>query len=193
MALTKEMQRELAMLARAANRRIERASEGQRKALEYYLRNYHTRERNTGMRVFQQGAAKTEDEYETRMKELKKFMGTEDRPTISRRKRWEELKRQNVQDAGETIRKSAKYDLTDEELTTILEETDAEHGTTEFYRALENVQIAKNEAGSEWQPSKEAITEAVNARRDDQERTEALIRSRKIKSLVREARSKRRS
>lgn len=189
--MTKEMQRELSALARAANRRIERASEGQRKALEYYLRNYHTRERNNGMRVFQQGAAKNEDEYETRMKELRKFMGTEDRPTISRRKRWEELKRQNVEDAGKTIRKSANYDLTDDELATILEETDAEHGTTEFYRALENVQIAKNEAGSEWQPSPEAITEAVNARRDDQERTEALIRSRKIKSMVSEARKRR--
>lgn len=191
MALTEKMQSELRNLARAANRRIERASEGQRKALEYYLRNYHTRERANGMRVFQQGAAKNEDEYETRMKELRKFMGTEDRPTISRRKRWEELKRQNVEDAGKTIRKSANYDLSDDELATILEETDAEHGTTEFYRALENVQIAKNKAGSEWDPSPEAITEAVNTRRDDQERTEALIRSRKIKSMVSEARKRR--
>lgn len=193
MALTSEMQKDLSRLARAANRRIERATEGQRKALEYYLRNYHTRERESGMIVFQQGKAKTEAEYETRMKELQRFMGKPEEPTISRRSRWEELKKQNVQDAGETIRKSAKFNLTDEELTVILEETSAEHSTTEFYRALENVQIAKNEAGSEWRPTEEAIVEAVNSRRDDQERTEALLRSRKIKNLVSEARGKRRN
>ena len=73
MALTREMQKELTMFARRMNRRIERASEGQRRSLEYNIRGYTTRQRSSGITVFSQAKAKTEQEYYKRMKELKAF------------------------------------------------------------------------------------------------------------------------
>ena len=201
MTLTAEMQHELANLARAANRRIERATPGQRQALEYYLKGYHTRERENGMRVFQQGKAKSVSEYKQRMKELRKFMGTEEEPTISRRSEWEKVKREAVKKAGETIRKQG-YNITDDELSNILQEAHPAD-STEFYKALANVEISKNEAGDFWNATRNEIAKALESRRTAQERAEALIRSRKeaselqrqksrkISKLVREARQKR--
>lgn len=176
MALTKEMQRELAARARAANRRIERATEGQRKALEHYTRQYHTRQRANGMYVFQQGKAKTEAEYRARMRELDLFMGSAEQPTISKRSEWERVKRENVKAAGETLREDGSS-ITDEELATLLEELDG-GGPAEFYKALANVEIAKDRAGDNWSASAEAIREAIAARRSAQERVEMLIKAR---------------
>lgn len=204
--MTKEMQRELSALARAANRRIERATEGQRNALEYYLRGYHTRKRDNGMIVFQQGKAKTEREYKARMKELKRFMegDPEDKEEgykpISTRAGWEKLKKENVSKAAETLR-NAGNDITDEELEMILiEGADEDIGGSDavMLAAVQNVQIAKAEAGESWTPSPEAIRKAIEERRSDQERVEQLIRTRKaaerkIRSLVSDARRKRRS
>lgn len=206
MALTEKMQKELAGLARAANRRIERATEGQRNALEYYLRGYHTRKRDNGMIVFQQGKAKTEREYKARMKELKRFMEgdpeekDEGYKPISTRAGWEKLKKENVSKAAETLR-NAGNDITDEELEMILiEGADEDIGGSDpvMLAAVQNVQIAKAEAGESWTPSPEAIRKAIEERRSDQERVEQLIKTRKaaerkIRSLVSEARKKRRS
>ena len=175
MALTAEMQRELAARARAANRRIERATEGQRAALEHYTRQYHTRQRDNGMRVFQQGKARTEAEWKARMRELDLFMGTAEDPTISKRSEWERVKKQNVEKAGETLREEGS-DITDDELAMILEETEG-GSTADFYKALANVEIAKATA-DEWQPTKENVREAVNARRSAQERATQLIKAR---------------
>lgn len=206
MALTEKMQSELRNLARAANRRIERATEGQRNALEYYLRGYHTRKRDNGMIVFQQGKAKTEREYKARMKELKRFMegDPEDKEEgykpISTRAGWEKLKKENVSKAAETL-SNAGNDITDEELEMILiEGADEDIGGSDpvMLAAVQNVQIAKAEAGESWTPSPEAIRKAIEERRSDQERVEQLIKTRKaaerkIRSLVSEARRKRRS
>ena len=177
MALTAEMQRELASRARAANRRLERATEGQRAALEHYTRQYHTRVRDNGMIVFQQGKAKTEAEYKARMRELDLFMGTAEDPTISKRSEWERVKKENVRKAGDTLREGGA-DITDDELAVILEETEG-GSTADFYKALANVEIAKNSGDSEWTPSREKIKEAITARRSAQERATALIKSRK--------------
>lgn len=204
MAITSEMQRELVNLARAANRRIERATEGQRNALEYYLRGYHTRKRDNGMIVFQQGNAKTEREYKARMKELKRFMEgdpkekDEEYKPISTRAGWEKLKKENVAKAAETLR-AAGNDITDEELEMILiegAEEDIGGSDPVMLAAVQNVQIAKAEAGEKWTPSPEAIRAAIDQRRSDQERVEQLIRTRKaaqrkIRSLVKDARRKR--
>lgn len=203
MALTKEMQRELATWARRANRRIERATEGQRAALEYYTRQYHTRKRDDGTRVFMQGKAKTEQEYNARMKELKRFLEGDPEgkeagyQPISTRSGWEKVKRANVEKAGETLRKSG-YDITDDELEMILvegAEDDIGGSDPVMLAALQNVQIAKAEAGNEWTPSPEVIKAAIAERRSDQERVEQLIRSRqqarKIGKFVREERRKR--
>lgn len=174
--ITEQAQKALAALARAANRRIERATEGQRKALEHYTRQYHTRERANGMIVFQQGKAKTEAEYKARMRELELFMGSAKQPTISKRSEWERVKRENVKAAGETLRGDGSS-ITDEELATLLEELDG-GGTAEFYKALANVEIAKERAGENWSASPEAIRDAISARRSAQERVELLIKAR---------------
>lgn len=201
--ITSEMQKELTYLARAANRRIERATEGQRSALEYYLRKYHTRERADGTLVFQQGKAKTTAEYNARMKELKRFMygdpegkGDEYEP-ISKRKGWEALKKRQVANAADTLRKEG-YDITDEELEMVLiEGADEDIGGSDpvMLAALQNVQIAKAQAGSSWNASPEAIRKAIDERRSDQERTEELIAARqragKLRRLVGDVRSRR--
>lgn len=177
MALTQEMQRELAARARAANRRIERATPGQRSALEHYTRQYHTRQRANGMIVFQQGKAKTEAEFKARMRELDLFMGTAENPTISTRAEWERVKAANVKAAGETLREDGA-DITDEELAAVLAEL-GDGSTADFYKALANVEIAKASAGEGWSPTRENIHAAVTARRSAQERATALIKARR--------------
>lgn len=194
MAITKEMQKELAGLARAANRRLERASEGQRAALDYYMRQYHTRMRGE-MRVFQQGKAKTEAEYKARMKELHQFMDPapkrdEDgniimkdgeivyQEKISTRKGWERVKMENAKQAAALARADG-LDITDEEMASLLKELDEGHSSAEYYKALENVAIAKNIAGSSWEFSDERIKEAMYSRYTSQQRAEFLIHARK--------------
>ena len=172
MPVTKEQNKQLARLARAANRRLERASEGQRKALEHYLEGYHTREGSRGI-VFQQGTAKNEREYRQRMAELKSFMEGK----TSKRRSWEELKKTNVDKAQKTLEKMG-YDVTDDELRIVLEETSG--SSKAFYRALENVQAAKSE-GEEL--SAEDVRNAIYQRRTDYEATLDLIRKRRKESI----------
>lgn len=173
MAITKEMQKELAGLARAANRRIERADPGQRDALMNQIKGYHVRERSSGLTVFEQGKAKSEAEYRARMKELKMFM----KAKTTTRTGWKEIKSKAVKEAGKTIRAEGS-DLTDEELNNILQEIDKGHSSAEFYKALANVEIAKGKAGDKWEPDPEAIRKAVNTRRSAQKRTEMLLKIR---------------
>lgn len=178
MPVTKAQQAELAKLARAANRRLERATEGQRTYLEYQIRKYHTREREGGARVFMQGKASTTAEYNARMRELRRFMGYDEKQVRSSyRKGWEKMKAEQVAKAGETLR-GAKVDITDEELALILQELDAKNKDATLYDALVNVQLAKEEAGDMWEPSTDAIQAALAEKRDDQEKTERLLRLR---------------
>ena len=178
MPVTKEQQKELARLARAANRRLERATEGQRAYLEYQIRKYHTRERESGMRVFQQGKASTTAEFNARMRELRRFMGYDDKQVRSSyRKGWEQMKAEQVAAGGAKLR-GIKVNITDEELALILQELDAKNKDATLYDALVNVELAKEEAGDKWEPSQEAIQTALAEKRDDQEKTERLLRLR---------------
>lgn len=178
MAVTSAQQKELAKLARAANRRLERATEGQRSYLEYQIRKYHTREREGGERVFMQGKASTTAEYNARMRELRRFMGYDEKKVRSSyRKGWESMKSEQVAKAGETLR-GVKVDITDEELALILEELDAKNKDATLYDALVNVELAKEEAGDMWEPSADAIQAALADKRDDQEKAERLLRLR---------------
>lgn len=167
--ITAAQQKELSSLARAANRRLERATEGQRKSLEHNIQNYHTREGSRGL-VFQQGKAKTESEYRQRMAELKKFMAAK----TSTRKGWEELKKENMQKAQESLTDMG-YDITDEELATILAEEGG--GSSAFYKALENVKAAKGSENNELTP--EQVREAIFQRKTDYQATLAAIKARK--------------
>ena len=174
MAVTAEQQKQLATLARRANRRIERASKGQQKALEYYTRKYHTRQREGGTYVFKQGKAKSESEYYARMRELQRFLNA---PSTTRAG-WEQIKKENVKKAGKTIRGDG-YTISDRELAMILEELPPKAGSAEFYAALANVEIAKQEREQQEIASSEDIKAAIESRRSDQQRTEALLQLRK--------------
>lgn len=173
MAITAAQQRALSNLARAANRRLERASEGQRAYLERQISKYHTRQRSGGATVFKQGKAASESEYRARMRELERFMSAQ----TSKITGWKEVKKAQVKAAGETLRGEG-YDLTDEELAAILEELDEGHSSAAFYSALANVEISKSSAGANWQPDKETISAAINERRSAQQRTEQLLKIR---------------
>ena len=173
MALSKEQQKELAGLARAANRRLERATPGQRSYLESNIAKYPVRRRDTGMRVFQQGKAKSAAEYRARMRELQKFM---EAPT-SKRKGWEEIKKTQIENAGKTLRDKQGYDITDQELKTVLEEMSAAKSPRKLYDMLANVEIAKSKSG-DWAGTRQEIKQAMNERRTAQERTTQLLAAR---------------
>lgn len=201
MALTQAMLKDFVNLARAANRRLERATPGQRMYLQQKIAKYHTRERAPGINVFSQAKPKTEAEYRSRMKELEQFMGAK----TSTKKGWQAVKKAQVSAAGKTIRAQGS-NLTDEELASILQEIDEGHRSAEFYKALANVEIVKREAEQKleadkeearakgmsekeiekkfkyadyWTPSDEAISNAINSRRSAQERAEHLIKLRR--------------
>lgn len=165
-------QKQLAAIARRANRRLERATQGQRAYLEKQIAKYHVRQRPGGATVFQQGKAKSTAEYRARMRELEAFLKAE----TSRRKGWDAMKAAQVSAAGETIRQGG-YDITDQELTGILEEIGEGHSSAEFYKALANVEISKRQNDSE-NLSRDEIRNAINERRTAQERTATLLRLR---------------
>lgn len=162
-------QQALAKLARAANRRLERSTPGQRRSLEYNIKGYHTREGARGT-VFQQGKAKSESEYRQRMAELEAFM----KAKTSTRGGWEKLKKENMQKAQGTLREMG-YQVTDEELEAVLQETGG--SSRAFYRALENVQAAKGPEQEEL--TAEEVQQAINERRTDYQATLAALKARK--------------
>ena len=172
MAISKEQQKELANMARRANRRLERATEGQRRALEYYLRGYTTREGKDGT-VFKQGSAKTEAEYKKRMTELESFLGSKDDPRISTRTEWERVKRQNVELANIKLKEKG-YDFTDDELAAILEE--AAPKAENYYHILNIVQAFKDSLGGSLDD--EEMIEALTTRISDYQLTLAAIKKR---------------
>lgn len=169
-SVTPQMQKQLANLARAANRRLERASAGQRRSLEYNIKGYQTQTTSRGM-VFKQGKAKSAAEYRQRMAELNKFMGAK----TTTRTGWEKLKSENVSKAQETLGKMG-FDITDTELEVILKEVGGK--SKDLYRALENVMAAKGIKGEEL--SADEIREAIFSRRSDYEATLAAIEARKV-------------
>lgn len=187
MPVSAAQQKMLAATARRANRRLDRASEGQREYLEYQIRKYHTRTRESGARVFQQGKAATEAEYKARMRELRLFLGEERDPETgepivktSRRRDWEALKQQQVEAAGKTLRNEKNgYTLTDAELATLLEEVG--HGKQEdkfakMYAALGNVEAARRAAGRELTEAE--VLAAIDSRETAMNTVKTLLEQR---------------
>lgn len=173
MPLTQSMIKEFTNLARAANRRLERATSGQRSYLQSKISKYHIRERKPGVTVFSQAKPKTMAEYHSRMNELRAFMGA----ATSTRRGWEAVKRAQVSSAGKTLRAGGS-NITDDELALILMEIGEGHSSAEFYKALDNVEISKRERGDKWTPSADTISDAINSRRSAQERAKLLIKLR---------------
>lgn len=181
----------LRTLARRANRRLERATEGQRSALEHYMRGYHTREKD-GQLFFKAGKAQNLNEARARYREMQDFLSGQ----LSTRRGWEEIKKANIAAGAGTAREKLGYDLTDEEFAQIVKETGGESSKA-FYRAMENVTAIKYEmkAAKVERESREwnrKITEAITERIDDQQATERLIRARKEMERIERSKTSRR-
>ena len=166
-AITREQIKEIRTLTRRANRRIERATPGQRRALEYYIKKY------TGTTKFS-AATKglTGEAAAKKLADLNRFLAGKS----STRKGWDEIKRQNVENANKKLRKQG-YDLTDDELAELLEQIDTKN-RNDYYKAVNLVEAAKEKAGEGWEGSEEEITEAISQKVTYQKALEKAIRAR---------------
>jgi hypothetical protein len=130
MKISKELYAELRRLTRAAQRRMERATPGQRKALEYYVK------KATGETKWSSAAKNmSTQQANARIQQLRKFMGynelnkpikdEEGRPVdiASTRKGWEAIKRANVEAAQATLERRRKgFNINQSELKMIFEQ-----------------------------------------------------------------------
>ena len=165
-------------LTRRANRRLERASEGQRKALEYYVGQEKFSAATKGLNTQQ---------VQMKLESLEKFLGGKSTTKTG----WKEIKTANVAKANETLRKEG-YTLTDEELANILIQVDTSN-TQAKYRAINLVQAAKNKAeleGDIWSGSEEQISDAIAEKMEASEALEAALQSRKAIQAKRKAEAK---
>ena len=167
-AITTEQKKEIRRLTRAANRRLERATPGQRSALEYYVN------KSTGANKFS-AATKglTSEHAELKIKILNRFMEPDG---ISTSKGWDRMKRENVRKANETLTTEG-YDLTDEELAEILRQVGSAKGA-EFYRAVNLVSAAKAEAGENWHGTPKEIADAIAQKATYQEALKMALEAR---------------
>ena len=176
--MTKEQQSEIKLLTRRANRRIERASAGQRKAMEYYIGSDKFSAASKGF-SYEQAQAQIE--------KLNKFLAGRSTTKTG----WKEVKQANVSKANKTLRKMG-YDLTDEELAEILIQIDSSN-TESFYRSINLVQAVKYEAeleGDIWKGTSDQISEAIAQKMEASEALEAALQGRKAIKAQRKAAKK---
>lgn len=147
--ITQSQKNTIRQLTRTANRRIERATEGQRKALGHYIGSEKFSAATKGLSY---------TEAQAKIENLNKFLSGES----STRKGWDALKARQVEKANKTFGKMG-YDLTDEELANILIQVDTDNHQ-EYYRAVNLVQAAKDAAeltGKDWYGSEEEVEELL--------------------------------
>ena len=147
--ITKEQKQQIRTLTRRANRRIERATPGQTRALEYYVN------KATGADKFSAATkGMTQQQAAKQLEILNRFLAGE----TSTRAGWDKLKAEQVGKANATLT-SQGYDLTDEELAEILIQVDTEN-TKDYYKAVNLVEAAKYEMNKE---AEEALADDPNA------------------------------
>lgn len=166
--ITKQQANAIRKATRAANRRIERATGGQKSYLEYYVTKL------TGGPKFS-AATKglTYEEASRKIELLNKFFGAK-QTTITG---WKEAKKAAVQKANETLSEEG-YDLTDEELAEILEQID-DGNNQAFYRAVNLVQVAKSK--DSWEGTKSDIAEAIAQKYTSQEAFRMALEAREAR------------
>ena len=172
--ITKEQRAQIKLLTRRANRRLERATKGQRKALEHYIGTEKFSAASKGM---------TWTEAQSQIDKLNRFLSGE----TSTRKGWDALKARQVAKANKSWGKMG-YDLTDEELANILIQVDTDNHK-EYYRAANLVQAAKDEAeltGEDWYGSEDAVEELLM---DKMEAEDAFRLAKSLRQQVNEQRS----
>ena len=168
MNITPQQAAAIKKLVRRANRRIERASGGQKSALEYMVM------KTTGKQKFSASTkGLTFEQAAMKLKQLDKFLGAET-TTISG---WKKVKAENVSRAVDTLN-AQNYEITDEEFEEILEQVDTKN-KQEFYRAINLVSAAKAQAGEDWTGSKGQIAEAIAEKVSFQQALQRAIESRR--------------
>ena len=137
-------------LTRRANRRIERAPEGQRRALEYYIR----KETGGAGKFSAATSGLTFVEARLKIQALQRFLNAKS----TTRKGWEEMKAQAVKTANETLGLMG-YTLTDKELAIILQQIDTKNGI-DYYTVIDKV-IAAKDSRTDWAATPDRIAEAI--------------------------------
>lgn len=173
MDITRQQKETIRTLTRRANRRLERATPGQQKALRHYIGADKFSAATRGLSYAQ---------AQQKIEQLQVFLQSKS----STRKGWDAIKARNVSKAAETFR-GMGYDLSDEELAEILIQVDTGN-TAEYYRAVNLVQAAKYGAelvGDLWRGTDEQIQEAIAERISA---ADALDLAKKLRSQVNEGR-----
>lgn len=155
MNITQGQKKELKDLTRAANRRLERATGGQKRYIEAYIKRVTGGSEKFSASYRGLSAA----EVEKKIEQLERFMS---KKMTTTKKGWKDF----VKNVNKGL--SGKgYDLTDEELADILDQID-QSSNEEFYRAVNLVTAKKAEEGSSWDPSMEKIIEVIDQKIDFQ-------------------------
>lgn len=155
MDITKGQIADIQKLVRAANRRLERASGGQKRYIENYIKKLTGGDKKFSAAYKGLSAA----EAEKKIKQLNRFMSKKRTTT---KKGWKEF----VHNINAGLSKKG-YELTDEELADILDQID-QASNDEFYRAVNLVTAKKAEMSASWDPSVEKIIEAIEQKIDFQ-------------------------
>lgn len=168
--MTREQYKEIRKLTRAAQRRMERASPGQRRAMEYQVK------KSTGAPKWSSATKGfTYQQAQAQIQKLKRFMEAES-TTI---RGWRSLKEEQVAKAKRTLEDRYKgFDLTDEELAEIFIQA-GEKSKSEKYKAINLVQAAKTKAGDAWTGSKSEIEKAVGEKVTAEAAYRRALRARK--------------
>lgn len=130
MPITAEQWRELDTLAKRANQRLASMGEGQRAAVAHYQEEKFSRAKPTSIA-----------EYNKRMRDVERFLGSKQ----TTKRGWEEIKRNAIESAGDTLRDDRGYELDDDELANIFQEIDTKN-KKRMYLILDLIQAKKYDA-----------------------------------------------
>lgn len=159
MDITKGQIQEIKRLVRAANRRLERATGGQ----EAYIKSYIRKLTGDSEKFSAAYKGLTGAQAAKKIEMLKKFMEKE---TTTTKTGWKKFKKESIRKANKSLTGQG-YDLTDEELSEILEQIEA-GSNEEFYRAVNLVTVEKIKSGENWEVSSDKIAEVLNQKADFQ-------------------------
>lgn len=170
MKISQELYKELRRLTRAAQRRMERATPGQRRSLEYLTK------RATGETKWSSAAAgMTTQQAKAQIAKLEKFLAS---PYTTKRG-WAAEKAENVRKAQEKLARRRKgFNLTDKELGKIFEEVTEKFNISdeelaelqmsfeealhkEKYRVINLITASKEEGGNKFKVNATTIADAM--------------------------------
>lgn len=169
-SITKNQIQQIKLLTRRANRRIERATGGQKRYLEAVVAK--TTGGQEKFSATYKGLSETAAAH--KIAQLERFLGA----MSTKRVGWDWIKKEIVHKARLTLEKE-NYDLTDEELADILMQVEGK-SSTDYYRAINLVQAAKEaDPGREF--SFEEIVDMIGQKVSAQEALKNLQMIREAK------------